>query len=314
MSRLAIIEPTTLIGHELRETLGDHHDLFSEVELYTSDPDEIGTVTEAGGRAAMVQRLETDSLGAVDLAIFCSSRVDDTALESLPSTAIGVLIDPEDLVPGAVTIVAGVNSSMAVGERLLVSPNPAVVQIAHLLHPLQHLGVKEVVAHVLHPASGQGQRGLEELFDQTRAIVSMADELPDSVFGTQLAFNLVPWSRSTQQLNDQLVEVLNDSIPVQLLSTQAGVFHSVSAGLLVGFDEDPGLEGVIDSLRQSSQIEIAEEPDTLGPVTAAAAEKVLVGSVLPAARSSYWIWSAMDNLISGGVSNALAILSTRQQG
>jgi len=314
VSRLAIIEPMTLVGHELRQALADHLDLFSEVDLYTSDPDTIGTVTEAGGRAAMVQQLETDSLGAIDLAIFCNSRVDVAALESLPSTATRVLIDPEEPVYGAIAIVAGVNSAMAVGERLLVSPNPAVILIAHLLHPLLQLGVKEVVAHVLQPASDHGQRGLEELFEQTRAIVSMADERPDSVFGTQLAFNLVPWSRSTQQLNDQLAEVLDNSIPVQLLSTQAGVFHSVSAGLLVRFDEDPGLDGVTDRLRQSCRIEIAEEPDFLGPVTAAAAEKVLVGSVLPAARSSYWIWSAMDNLISGGASNALAMMSAHLQG
>lgn len=312
MSRLAIIEPMTLVGRELREALARHRDLFDDIELFTSDPEGTGAVTEVAGRAAWVQQIHRDSLANIDLAIICDGGGESEARDALPSTAVAILIDPLESPAHAVTVVAGVNTERALGQRLLVSPNPAVVQLAHLLYPLQEFGLTQVVVHVLQPASAQGQRGVEELFEQTRAILNMADERPHSVFGTQLAFNLLPWSRPTNQLMDQLEEVVGGAFQLQLFSTQAGVFHSVSLGLLVRFDEDPGLERILAMLETRPQIQISEEPESLGPVTAAATEKILVGTVIPAAGAGYWIWSTMDNLTSGAILNALALVSASQ--
>ncbi|HBL32028.1 MAG TPA: hypothetical protein DD490_34835, partial [Acidobacteria bacterium] len=64
-------------------------------------------------------------------------------------------------------VVAGVNTEAAHPGTLMVSPHPAVVLLAHLLHPLRELAPTSAVAHVIQPASLHDTAGLDELFEQT---------------------------------------------------------------------------------------------------------------------------------------------------
>ena len=56
MSVIAIVHPTGLLGTEIRETLDRRHELWREIRLYSDREDEIGSLTEIGGSAAMVNR------------------------------------------------------------------------------------------------------------------------------------------------------------------------------------------------------------------------------------------------------------------
>lgn len=311
MTRLAIVEPMTLMGQALRDGLAVRPHLFDELELFTSDPREVGAVTEAGGRAALVQELQSESLTTFDLAIFCGPKVDEQALDALPEAALAVLIDPEAPIPDAEPIVAEVNLEQAARHRRLVSPHPAVVLLASLLHALRDCDPDEVVAHLLQPASSHDQRGLDELFEQTRSILSMRREQPHTEFGCQLAFNLLPVAAAASLLESQLARVLNRQLRIALHRSQAGVFHCYATSVLVRLGSDPGLESVRARLTEQHPIELSSRPDLLGPIDAAASEKVLVGDVFPAGEASYWIWAVMDNLTCGGVNNALAIVASR---
>lgn len=312
MTRLAIVEPMTLMGRALRDGLASRRDLFDEVELFTSDPEEVGAVTEAGGRAALVQKLQRESLETFDLAIFCGREVDEQALAALPEAALAVLIDPSTEIAEAEPIVAGVNLEQVAGYRRLVSPHPAVVLLASLLHALRDCDPSEVVAHLLQPASAHDQRGLDELFEQTRSILSMRSEQPHDEFGCQLAFNLLPVAAATSGIESQLERVLGRRLRVALQRSQAGVFHCYATSVLVRLDNDPGLESVRARLIEQRSIELSPRPDLLGPIDAAASEKILVGGVSPASEASYWIWAVMDNLTCGGVNNALALVAARR--
>ena len=54
-ARIAIVNPISLLGQELREGLERHSELWSEVSLLTTDPEAVGTVTEVAGAAALVK-------------------------------------------------------------------------------------------------------------------------------------------------------------------------------------------------------------------------------------------------------------------
>jgi aspartate-semialdehyde dehydrogenase len=205
-------------------------------------------------------------------------------------------------------VVAGINTSSTGGRRVLLSPHPAVVLLAHLLHPLKSLSPLEVAATVIQPVSMRDEGGLEELFENTRQIVAMTRRTPTPVFGTQLAFNLLPAPLPADPVAAQLRPVLADAPPVALQLLQGAVFHSVSASLLVRLAGDPSPQAVRKALSASPILEAADKPRLLGPIDAAASDKVLFGTVRKdEAAGGFWLWAVMDNLTRGGALNAIEI-------
>lgn len=310
MSVLAIVEPTTLLGQELRQGLDSAPGRWSEIRLLTEDPETVGSLTEVGGAAALVTQLTADALEGVDVVFFCGGQASAEVLERLPAACRAVIVSPAEIPVGARPVVAGIDAEGAAGARVLVSPHPVVVVLAHLLAPLRDLEPEEVVAWLVQPATMRDQAGLEELFDQTRSILSFDGKTPHEVFGSQLAFNLLPTRTAVAGLARQLGEVLGLEAPIALQVVQGGVFHSFTASVFVRCRRDPGLEAVRDALAARPLLRLVDEPERLGPIDAAASGSVLVGAVEPAGSGAgaYWLWGVMDNLTRGGALNALAIV------
>ena len=88
MSRLAIVEPKTLMGEAVREAIASRASSWDQIELFSTDSEEVGAVTEVAGRAAIVQSLEDDTLDAFGTVLFCApgnrSRGLEIGAQSLP--------------------------------------------------------------------------------------------------------------------------------------------------------------------------------------------------------------------------------------
>ena len=55
------------------------------------------------------------------------------------------------------------------------------------------------------------------------------------------------------------------------------------------------------------QGEAADRPKHLGPIEAAASDKVIFGTVRKDDTGGFWLWAVMDNLTRGGALNAVEI-------
>jgi aspartate-semialdehyde dehydrogenase len=308
LTAIAIVHPTNLLGKELRETIESRRPDWADLRLLSTREDEIGTLTEIAGAAALVGRFEPESLRGVDLAFLCGAMEDNRAvLAGLPPETLAILLSFEATAGDAHPVVAGVNTAAA-RHRVILSPHPAVVLLAHLLHPLRGLSPEEVVATVVQPVSMRDEGGLEELFENTRQIIAMTSRTPTPVFGTQLAFNLLPAPLPADPVAGQLQAVLADAPPVALQLLQGAVFHSVSASLFVRLAGDPSVQAVRKALSASPLLEVADKPRLLGPIDAAASDKVLLGTVRKdEAGGGFWLWAVMDNLTRGGALNAIEI-------
>ncbi|MGB7492110.1 MAG: hypothetical protein WBN62_17405, partial [Thermoanaerobaculia bacterium] len=192
MTILAIINPQSLLGDEIKQELGRRKALWSEVRLLTTDPELIGAVTDFAGEAALVQECDAETLRGVDLAILLHG--DPEQAPTLAARSVLVVVDPTSDWPEGSLAVAGIDSDLTEqqSDRVFVSPSPAVILLAHLLQPLRQLRPARAVAQVLLPVSIHDQVGLDELFGQIRSIVAMRDDKPTEVFGKQIAFNLLP--------------------------------------------------------------------------------------------------------------------------
>jgi aspartate-semialdehyde dehydrogenase len=304
VSTIAIVHPMTLLGKELRETL----DRRQDVRLLSNREDEIGTLTEVAGTAAMVTRYEPETLQGAAIAFLCGTMEDNRPiLAELPPETTAVLLSFDATAGDGRAVVAGVNDEAAGGHRVLLSPHPGVVLLAHLLHALRGLAVEEAVATLIQPASMRDDAGLEELFEQTRQIVAMTRRTPTPVFGAQLSFNLLPAPLPADPVAGQLQAVL-PGMPLALQILQGGVFHSVSASLYVRCAGSPTLQAVRKALAGHPHLEAADKPKLLGPIDAAASDKAIYGNVRrDEAGGGFWLWAVMDNLTRGGALNAIEI-------
>ena len=313
MSAIAIVHPVNLLGKELAGTLEGRARQWQEIRLLSTLAEEIGTLTEVAGAAAIVQRYEPDSFDGVSTVYFCGPVAANRPLfADLPAGTTAVVLSPDATPEDGPPIVAGVNLEAARPGRMLVSPHPAVILLAHLLHPLRDLHPESLVATVIQPASMSGNPGLEELFEQTRQIVAMTARRPTPVFGTQLSFNLLPTTADALPLAETLRAVLGEPPQVVLQVVQGGIFHCLSVSLHVRLAGSPGTSSLRKALAGHRYLEVADRPRLLGPIDAAASDKVIFGSVRKDAAGGFWLWAVMDNLTRGGALNAVEIVEGLQ--
>jgi aspartate-semialdehyde dehydrogenase len=307
---LAVLHPTTLLGKELRRGLERRADLWTELRLLSTDEEEVGTLADVRGGAALVTRYDEESLDGVDLAFFCGPiAVNRPLLAELPSDTTAIVLSTDATRGDGVPVVAGVNLEPPLAGRVLVSPHPGAIALAHLLHPLRGLELEEVVATLVQPASLREEAALHELFEQTRSILTFTKQPKPAIFGRQLAFNLLPVPGPSDHLVGHLRALLGEELEASLQVLQGGVFHGVAVSIYFRLGSDPGVERVRAALAAHPEIELFEEPDLLGPVDAAQSDSLLVGHVRADARraGAYWAWAAMDNLTRGGALNALLV-------
>lgn len=321
MSHVAIVGPTTLLGREVRDLLDPRHELAGKLTLLAASEEEVGAVTEARGRAALVAAADLETLEDVDLLFACGDvETDLPVVARRPPGATAILLSrgagPEHGRP-VVSGIEGAGLGPESGEagEVLVSPHPGAILLAHLLAPLAGLagGVQDAAATLIQPVSMLGDRGLEDLLDQTRDLLAMTGERRESVFERQLAFNLYPTAEGSAGLPELVRATTGFESPLAIQVLQAPVFHGLACNLSVRFDAEPGEETLRRALEAQRHMALAEAeaaPGSLpGPIESAARADVLVGSVRPdpSAPGTYWIWAVLDNLTRGGALNAVEI-------
>ncbi len=314
MSGIAILHPTNLLGKELTETIEHRARQWREVRLLSTHEDEVGTLTDVGGAAGLVTRYEPESLRGISTVYFCGPiALNRPLFDDLPPGATGVVLSPDATPQDGVPVVAGVNIEDANLGSIVVSPHPAVVLLAHLLHPLRELEPVSAVATVIQPVSMYDNPALEDLLNQTSGIVAMTGSKPSKIFGTQLAFNLIPARVDPHPLALALRVVLGGKdLPMTLQVAQGGIFHSVTASLYLRMPEKVTVPTIRKALSRHPYLEPAEHPKRLGPIDAAANEKVIFGTIRKDDLGGFWIWAVMDNLTRGGALNAVEIVEAIQ--
>lgn len=307
MSVVALVEPGSLLGQDLRESLDAESDL--ELRLLGVQEAGYGTLTEVSGDVALVQALSVDSLADVDLTILCGgSERQVRALSILPEAMPTIVAATDFDHPAGALRVSGVNDGGSSGTQLVVSPHPTVVLLSHLLFALSPHAPQRLSATLLLPASSHGDKGLEELFEQTRAILNFSGEVPQGVFGRQLAFNLLPGPEE-RELGPEVCEILGREVEISVKLLNSPVFHGLAASLLIEMSEATDSRQVAQSLRQSPFIESVETPDALGPIDVAGRKQILVGEPSQDGNrpEAVWLWAMMDNLTLGGATNVVGL-------
>ncbi len=335
MTRIGILEPTTLLGGELRERLAMHPRLGGEIDLISVDEEIVGTVVDTGGDAGMIARWDAQAPPNPDLLFVCSRRWSEAAplMEQLPSSTRRVILSPDADDSAGPACVAGVRDPDPATDISVRSPHAAAVALAHLLDPLRELGLERAVATVMQPVSALGRReDLDEVFDQTRRL--LAFEPPGGQgegdgLSHQVAFNLLPGHVLGNLRGDRVARTVREllelpdtgegrrngvlgsrsgRVSVQLVT--AGVFHALAISLWLELGEGVTEHQIRDALSECPALEHYDAETPLSPLAAAGSELVLWDgpeSTGEPDEPGFWLWAVADNLTVGGAINAIAL-------
>jgi len=313
--RVAIVGAASLKGKEVAEVLEQRNFPSAEVKLLDDD-EALGQLEALKDEVTFIQGVRAEQFEHMDLTFFasdaeCTRRNWKTVQKG--GSAIVDLSFALEGERGAVIRAPWVERQVGQVFAPELQPGPAVVAhpaaivLALLLLRLQNaLPLRRSVATVFEPVSEQGQKGMDELHEQTVNLLSF-QQLPKNVFDVQVAFNLV--SRYGEQSSLRLSSVTDRVLKhyrhlagnrvhvPSMLILQAPVFHGHAFSLNLELEQPAELERIASALAGEHVSVIAQPEEAPNNVNAAGQGDILV-SLTPDSGNpnSFWLWATSDNL------------------
>jgi len=306
--RAAVVGASSLQGKELAEELSASKAAVWDVTLLDTGESQ-GIVTAAGDEAAVIQPVAAESFAGVDVAFFTGDPATARERWTMAQQAGASIVDLTgalERVPGVLVrcpwVNGGTKSDLAtVG---VVAAHPAAVMLAVVSQRLQRrFGPVKLAATVMEPASQMGGPGLDELHQQTVALLSF-QAVPKDVYDAQVAFNLrsalggaakTDLSVTAETIRRQFAAlVAGEKIAVPAIQlVQAPVFHGYTASIFVT------LQGADESaVRQALAGGIADvgESSTPSNESVAGLGEIQIEVSAEQTGEGFWLWMAADNL------------------
>jgi aspartate-semialdehyde dehydrogenase len=326
--RVAVVGATGNVGREMLATLAEREFPLDEVVAVAS-PRSTGTEIEFGetGKTLKCKNLEHFDFAGFDIALFSAGG--GPAKEYAPKAAAAgcVVIDNSSywrMDPDVPLIVPEVNPDaidMYSRKNIIANPNCSTAQMVVALKPLHDAAtIKRVVVSTYQSASGAGKAGMDELFEQSRAIF-VGDPVEPKKFTKQIAFNVIPHidvfmdDGSTKEEWKMVVEtkkILDPKVKVSATCVRVPVFVGHSEAINLEFEKDISAKEAQDILREAPGVMLVDKREDGGYVTPI--ESVGDGATFisrvredPTVDNGLNIWCVSDNLRKGAALNAVQI-------
>ncbi|HET8823720.1 MAG TPA: Asd/ArgC dimerization domain-containing protein [Terriglobales bacterium] len=313
--RVAIVGAGSLRGKEVAEVLDQRN--FPAVDVKLLDDDEsLGQLEAMKDEITFIQSVRAEQFDKIDFTFFASdadcTRKNFKQVQASGSAIVDLSYALENQ-PGATIRAPWVQRQLGHVDALDLQPGPAVVAhpaalvLALLLGRLRAASpITKAVATVLQPASEHGQKGMDELHEQTVSLLSF-QQLPKTQFDVQVAFNMV--SRYGEQASSTLLSVservvnhyrkiVPEQSPVpSVVVLQAPTFHGYAISLNVELSRAADVDELSKALAGEHVSLVPGSQEAPNNVNAAGQGDILV-SVAPDASNtnSAWLWIAFDNL------------------
>ncbi|PYX86630.1 MAG: segregation protein B [Acidobacteria bacterium] len=334
--RVAIVGAASLKGKEVAEMLNDRN--FPAIDVKLLDDDEsLGQLETMGDEVTFIQSVRAEQFDRIDFAFFASdqecTRKNWTAVRRAGGAIIDLSYALEDE-PGAAVRSPWIERELGKTVPVELQPGPAVTAhpaatvLAMLTLRAKKAGqIRRIVATVFEPASEHGQRGMDELHQQTVNLLSF-QQLPKAVFDAQVAFNMV--TRYGEQSAPSLENIerrvlkhyellVGEQAPKpSLLLVQAPIFHGHAFSMYVELEQSVAVGDLAQALAGEHITITRGAEEAPSNVNAAGQGEVLLTVTRDANNENgYWLWAASDNLriaAATAVESAETRVATRPRG
>jgi aspartate-semialdehyde dehydrogenase len=326
--RVVVVGATGNVGREMMAILAEREFPIDEIAAVASSRS-TGTEVEFGdtGKMLKVKNIEHFDFTGWDIALFAAGS-GPTKIHAPRAAAQGcVVIDNSSLYrmdPDVPLIVPEVNPDAIDGYKarnIIANPNCSTAQMVVVLKPLHDAAkIKRVVVSTYQSTSGAGKAGMDELFEQSRAIF-VGDPVVPRKFTKQIAFNVIPHidvfldDGSTKEEWKMVVEtkkILDPKIKVTATCVRVPVFVGHSESINLEFENELSAEQAQDILREAPGIMLVDKREDGGyvtPVECVGDSATYVSRVRddPTVDNGLALWCVSDNLRKGAALNAVQI-------
>jgi aspartate-semialdehyde dehydrogenase len=322
--RVAVVGATGQVGTLMLRLLREREFPASEIVPFASSRS-VGRELDGG---LIVRGLDEESIQGFDIALFSAGG--STSGEWAPrfAAAGAIVIDNSsrwrmnDDVP---LVVSEVNPHALDDHRgIIANPNCSTMQMVVALKPLQQAaGIERLVISTYQAVSGTGRRAVEELLDQSHAVLHERDIQPPEQYAHQIAFNVLPHAGSfapgddhtdeERKLINETRKILEDpSISVSATCVRVPVVTGHSEAVNVQTREDLSPERARELLAAAPGVVVLDDPDAASyplAIEAAGRDEVFVGRIRRDAghERALDLWVVADNLHKGAATNAVQI-------
>ncbi|MEM1300351.1 MAG: aspartate-semialdehyde dehydrogenase, partial [Pseudomonadota bacterium] len=264
--RIAVAGATGNVGREMLNILAEREFPADEVIALASRRS-MGTECGYGDQTLKCKDIDTFDFKGVDMALFAIGS-DATKIYGPQAAKAGcVVIDNSSLYryePDVPLIVPEVNPDAVENyakRNIIANPNCSTAQMVVALKPLHDRArIKRVVVSTYQSASGAGKDGMDELWDQTKAVYNPVEEVAPKTFQKQIAFNVIPQidsfmeDGSTREEWKMVVEtkkIVDTSIKVHATCVRVPVFVGHSEAVNIEFENEISAEQAQQILREA---------------------------------------------------------------
>lgn len=334
--KVAIAGATGAVGREMMKVLEEREFPVGELVPLASERSE-GQKVEFRGDEVVVRRLTPESFAGVDIALFSPGASVSREFAPHAARAGAVVIDNSSAFrmeadcPLVVPEVNPKDLELAIkpgGRRIVANPNCSTIQLVVVLKPLHDAAVLErVIVSTYQSVSGAGQKGIDELEQQSRALFTMGEASP-SKFAHRIAFNLLPeigpptpngYTEEEMKLVHESRKILGlPGLKVSATCVRVPIFFCHSEAVNLTFRDALSPDRAREILRKAPGVKVL---DDLAqhiypmPILGAGDDDTLVGRIREdlAQPSSLALFVVSDNLRKGAATNAVQIAEVLQR-
>jgi aspartate-semialdehyde dehydrogenase len=322
--RVAVVGATGQVGTLMLQLLRERSFPAHEIVPFASERS-LGRELENG---LFVQGLSDSSIQGFDLALFSAGGSISGEWAPRFVDAGAVVIDNssrwrmQDDVP---LVVSEVNPDALAGNHgIIANPNCSTMQLVVALKPLHdEAQIERLVISTYQAVSGTGTRAVDELLDQSHALLHDQEIDPPSAYAHRIAFNALPHAGSfapgddhtdeERKLMNETHKILGDpSIRVSATCVRVPVVNGHSEAVNVQTREPLSPERARELLDDAPGVTVLDDPaGALYPlaIDASGKDDVFVGRIRrdPGHERALDLWIVADNLRKGAATNAVQL-------
>jgi len=322
--RVAVVGATGQVGTLMLQLLRERGFPAREIVPFASERS-AGRVLEDG---SVVQPLSEETIQGFDIALFSAGGSTSGEWAPLFAGAGATVIDNSsrwrmnDDVP---LVVSEVNPEALEGHQgIIANPNCSTMQMVVVLKPLHDAAhIERLVVSTYQAVSGTGKQAVDELLDQSHALLHERDIEPPRAYAHQIAFNALPHAGSfadgedhtdeERKLINETRKILGDpDIRVSATCVRVPVVNAHSEAVNMQTRDELSPDRARELLRSAPGVVVLDDPAaSLYPlaIDATGSDEVFVGRIRrdPGNEHALDMWIVSDNLRKGAATNAVQI-------
>ncbi|MBM4294530.1 MAG: aspartate-semialdehyde dehydrogenase [Deltaproteobacteria bacterium] len=325
--RVAVAGVTGAVGQQMLACLEERQFPVGELVPLASERSTGKTVTFKG-QEIPVQVLGQDSFAGIEIALFSAGGSISKEYGPIAAQAGAVVVDNSSawrMDPDVPLVVPEVNPQDIVQYKkkgIIANPNCSTIQMVVVLKPLHDAArLTRVVVSTYQAVSGTGQKAVEELAAQVRALFNH-QEVVKKVYPHRIAFNVFPhidvflengYTKEEMKMVNETQKIMGDpSIRVTATTVRVPVFYGHSESVNIETAKKLTPEEARKILEKAPGVKVVDNPaknEYPMPLDAAGTDLTLVGRIREdfSIENGLNLWVVADNVRKGAATNAVQI-------